>query len=127
MIERYSLPEMAEIWTDNYKLKTWLQVEIAVCEAQKELGKIPKQALEEIKNKANFDSKRVLEIEAEVRHDVIAFLTNVNEYVGESGRYIHLGLTSSDVLDTALALQLTASLDLILETVEELILSLIHI
>lgn len=121
MIERYTLPEMAEIWTDSYRMKTWLQVEIAVCEAQTELGKIPSEALEEIKKKADFDPKRVLEIEAEVRHDVIAFLTNVNEYVGESGRYIHLGLTSSDVLDTALSLQLVASLNLLLECVEELI------
>lgn len=121
MIERYSLPEMAEIWSDTYKMKTWLKVEIAVCEAQAELGKIPKEAVEEIKAKADFDPKRVLEIEAKVRHDVIAFLTNVNEYVGDSGRYIHLGLTSSDMLDTALALQLVASLDLILECVEELI------
>ena len=121
MIERYTLPEMGEIWTDNYKLKTWLQVEIAVCEAQAELGYIPSSAVEEIKAKANFDPQRVLEIEAEVRHDVIAFLTNVNEYVGDAGRYIHLGLTSSDVLDTGIALQLVVSLNLILERLEELI------
>ncbi|MGY6529438.1 MAG: adenylosuccinate lyase [Cyanobacterium sp.] len=121
MIERYTLPEMGEIWTDNYRLKTWLQVEIAVCEAQAELGHIPKEAVEEIKAKAAFDVNRVLEIEAEVRHDVIAFLTNVNEYVGDVGRYIHLGMTSSDMLDTALALQMVASLDLILEAVEETI------
>lgn len=111
---------MGELWTETYKLQTWLQVEIAVCEAQAELGTIPKSAVEEIKAKANFDPKRVLEIEAEVRHDMIAFLTNVNEYVGDAGRYIHLGLTSSDVLDTALALQLVASLDIILEYVEKL-------
>ncbi|MEB3191548.1 MAG: adenylosuccinate lyase [Snowella sp.] len=121
MIERYTLPEMGNLWTDAYKLKTWLDVEIAVCEAQAELGYIPAEAVEEIKAKANFDPQRVLEIEAEVRHDVIAFLTNVNEYVGDAGRYIHLGLTSSDVLDTALALQLVASLDLILERLEDLI------
>jgi adenylosuccinate lyase len=121
VIERYTLPEMANLWSETYKLKTWLQVEIAVCEAQAELGYIPSQAVEEIKAKADFDPKRVLEIEAVVRHDVIAFLTNVNEYVGEAGRYIHLGLTSSDVLDTALALQLVASLDLLLQRLEELI------
>ena len=120
MIERYTLPEMGEIWTDTYKLKTWLEVEIAVCEAQAELGYIPTEAVEEIKAKADFDPQRVLEIEAEVRHDVIAFLTNVNEYVGDAGRYIHLGLTSSDVLDTGLALQMVASLNLILEKLEEL-------
>lgn len=112
---------MGELWTETYKLKTWLQVEIAACEAQAELGYIPAEAVEEIKAKANFDPKRVLEIEAEVRHDVIAFLTNVNEYVGDAGRYIHLGLTSSDVLDTALALQLVASVDVLLGQLESLI------
>ncbi|HBL14567.1 MAG TPA: adenylosuccinate lyase [Cyanobacteria bacterium UBA11162] len=120
MIERYTLPEMGELWTETYKLKTWLQVEIAVCEAKAELGEIPAEAVEEIKAKANFNPQRVLEIEAEVRHDMIAFLTNVNEYVGDAGRYIHLGLTSSDVLDTALALQMVASLNLILERLEDL-------
>ncbi|PSO50391.1 MAG: adenylosuccinate lyase [Cyanobacteria bacterium SW_9_44_58] len=120
MIERYTLPEMGELWTEQAKLKTWLQVELAVCEAQGELGAIPESALAEIKEKADFDPQRVQEIEAEVRHDVIAFLTNVNEYVGQAGRYIHLGLTSSDVLDTGLALQLVGSLNLILEEVEAL-------
>ena len=112
---------MGDLWTENYKLKTWLQVEIAVCEAQAELGYIPAEAVETIKAKANFDAARVLEIEQEVKHDMIAFLTNVNEYVGEAGRYIHLGMTSSDVLDTALALQLVASLDVIMTHVERLI------
>lgn len=121
MIERYTLPEMGNIWTDSYRFQTWLQVEIAVCEAQADLGYIPAEAVREIKAKANFEVERVLEIEAEVRHDVIAFLTNVNEYVGDAGRYIHLGMTSSDVLDTALALQMLASLDLIIQKQEELI------
>jgi adenylosuccinate lyase len=80
LIERYTLPEMGNLWTETYKLKTWLQVEIAVCEAQAELGYIPAEAVETIKAKANFDPQRVLEIEAEVRHDMIAFLTNVNEH-----------------------------------------------
>ena len=126
MIERYTLPEMGELWTDAYKFKTWLQVEIAVCEAQAKLGQIPAEAVAEIKAKANFEPQRVLAIEAEVRHDVIAFLTNVNEYVGDAGRYIHLGLTSSDVLDTALALQLVASLKLILERLDQLIEAIRH-
>ncbi|WP_346293846.1 adenylosuccinate lyase [Sphaerothrix gracilis] len=121
MIERYTLPEMGDLWTDTYKMKTWLQVEIAVCEAQAELGYIPPDAVEEIKAKADFNPERVLEIEAEVRHDVIAFLTNVNEYVGEAGRYIHLGMTSSDMIDTALSLQLRDSLHIILNHVESLI------
>lgn len=121
MIERYTLPEMGDLWTDEHKFRTWLQVEVAVCEAQAELGKIPADAVETIKAKANFEVKRILEIEAEVKHDVIAFLTNVNEYVGEAGRYIHLGMTSSDVLDTAIALQLVASLDILLTQLENLI------
>ena len=124
LIERYTLPEMGNIWTDSYRFQTWLQVEIAVCEAQADLGYIPAEAVREIKAKANFDVKRVLEIEAEVRHDVIAFLTNVNEYVGDAGRYIHLGMTSSDVLDTALALQMLASLNLIILLQEELIVAI---
>ena len=115
---------MGHLWTDAYKFKTWLDVEIAVCEAQAELGKIPADALATIKEKANFDPARILEIEATVKHDVIAFLTNVNEYVGEAGRYIHLGMTSSDVLDTALALQLVASLDLLQQHVDQLIAAL---
>lgn len=112
---------MGDLWTDDYKFQTWLRVEIAVCEAQAELGYIPKEAVEEIKAKAKFDPKRILEIEAEVRHDVIAFLTNVNEYVGDAGRYIHLGMTSSDMLDTALSLQMVDSLQVILIHVENLI------
>ncbi|MEM7769552.1 MAG: adenylosuccinate lyase [Cyanobacteria bacterium P01_A01_bin.37] len=120
MIERYTLPEMGDLWTDDYKLKTWLQVEIAVCEAQADLGYIPSEAVQEIKEKAAFDRLRVLEIEKEVKHDVIAFLTNVNEYVGDVGRYIHLGMTSSDMLDTALALQLVSSLDVIMSQLESL-------
>jgi adenylosuccinate lyase len=112
---------MGELWTDTYKLKTWLQVEIAVCEAQAELGYIPAEAVADIKAKANFDPQRVLEIEKETKHDVIAFLTNVNEYVGDAGRYIHLGMTSSDMLDTALSLQMLASLDVIMTQLEALI------
>ena len=112
---------MGELWTDQYKFQTWLQVEIAVCEAQAKLGKIPKEAVDTIKEKADFDVERILDIEREVKHDVIAFLTNVNEYVGDAGRYIHLGMTSSDVLDTALSLQIVASHKLILTHVENLI------
>ncbi|MDX2271284.1 MAG: adenylosuccinate lyase [Cyanobacteriota bacterium] len=121
MIERYTLPEMAHLWSQDYKYQTWLRVEIAVCEAQAHLQRIPVEALAEIKAKANFSSERIQQIEVEVRHDVIAFLTNVNEFVGEAGRYIHLGLTSSDVLDTALSLQLLASLDLLLLRLDDLI------
>lgn len=106
MIDRYSRPKMSQIWSETNKFHCLLQVELAVCEVQAELGAIPKEAFEVIKRKAAFDIPRIEEIEQEVRHDVIAFLTNVAENVGEEARYIHLGLTSSDVLDTALALRL---------------------
>jgi adenylosuccinate lyase len=121
VIERYTLPEMGAIWSDQYRFQTWLEVEVAVCEAQAELGYIPAEAVAEIKAKAQFDVARVLEIEKEVKHDVIAFLTNVNEYVGDAGRYIHLGMTSSDVLDTALSLQIVTSMDLVMKQLEDCI------
>ena len=113
MIERYTNPEMGNIWSDQAKYQTWLNVEIAACEANCKLGKIPQSAMETIRTKAKFKPERILEIEEEVRHDVIAFLTNVNEYVGDAGRYIHVGMTSSDVLDTGLALQLKSSVKLL--------------
>ena len=104
---------MGNIWSEKAKYQTWLDVEIAACEANCKLGKIPLNAMETIRSQANFTPERILEIEAEVRHDVIAFLTNVNEYVGDAGRYIHVGMTSSDVLDTGLALQLKSSVKLL--------------
>lgn len=103
MIARYTLPEMARIWSEENKFRKWLDVEIYACEAMADLGQIPEEALAEIKEKADFDVRRIAEIEAVVDHDVIAFTTNVGEYVGEAAKYIHLGLTSSDVLDTSLA------------------------
>lgn len=114
MIPRYSRPEMASIWTDENKMATWLKVEIAVCEAWHEHGLIPADALNDIREKAAFDVARVLEIEKETRHDVIAFLTNVGEYVGDASKFIHYGMTSSDMLDTGLALQLTQAADILL-------------
>ena len=120
MIERYTLPEMGNIWTEQAKYQSWLEVEVAACEANWQLRKIPDHAIKEIREKATFDAQRILEIEAEVRHDVIAFLTNVNEYVGDSGRFIHVGMTSSDVLDTGLALQLKSSVNLLLNEISEL-------
>ncbi len=103
---------MGEIWTDRAKYQSWLDVEVAACEANCQLGKIPVSEMQQIRERAAFEPERILEIEAEVRHDVIAFLTNVNEHVGEAGRYIHVGMTSSDVLDTGLALQLKSSVAL---------------
>ncbi|APB33567.1 adenylosuccinate lyase [Gloeomargarita lithophora Alchichica-D10] len=121
MIERYTLPAMGQLWTDEYKFHTWLDVELAVCEAQTTLGQIPGEVMHQIRQRAQFDPQRIQEIEQTVRHDVIAFLTNLNESLGDAGRYVHLGLTSSDVLDTGLALQLVGSLEVILAQVEPLI------
>ena len=106
MIERYTLPEMGAIWTEEAKMRAWLDVEIAAVKAWHRLGKVPREAVAEIEAKADFDVSRVAEIEATTNHDVIAFLTNVAEYVGESSKYVHYGMTSSDMLDTALALQI---------------------
>ena len=104
MIQRYTLPEMAQIWSEENKFQKWLDVEVYACEAMVGLGQIPQEAFLEIKTKAGFNAQRIAEIEAVVDHDVIAFTTNMGEHVGEAAKYIHLGLTSSDVLDTALAL-----------------------
>ena len=111
MIERYTLPAMGAIWTERNKYRKWLKVELAVCEAWSELGEIPSKALEQIKKKASFSIKRIEEIEKVVKHDVIAFLTSVAEKVGKDARYIHLGLTSYDVVDTALSLLIRESLE----------------
>src|SRR5659263_93894 len=114
LFPKYSRPEMSAIWMDESRMATWLEVEIAVCEAWAERGLIPAEALAQIKEKAAFDVARVLEIEQETRHDVIAFLTNVGEHVGEASKYIHYGMTSSDMLDTGLGLQLKAASDILL-------------
>lgn len=106
MIERYSREEMKKIWNLEQKFGYYLQVELAVCDAYNKTGVIPDEALKEIKEKATFSVSRIDEIEREVNHDVIAFLTNVNENVGENSRFIHMGMTSSDVIDTAFALQI---------------------
>ena len=118
MIERYTRPEMGKIWTEEAKYASWLRVEVAVCEALSARGEIPAEALNNIKTRADFEVKRIDEIEAVTRHDIIAFLTNVAEYVGPDSRYIHLGLTSSDVLDTALALRLQEASALIMQNLE---------
>ena len=115
MIERYSREEMAKIWDLNSKFNYYLQVELAVCDAYAELCTIPQEAAEEIRKKATFSVERIDEIEREVRHDVIAFLTCVNESLGDLGRYVHVGMTSSDVIDTAFALQIQDSGRIILE------------
>lgn len=113
MIERYSRDEMKNIWDLQTKFQYYLDVEIAVCEAYSRLGQIPSDALERIKASAAFSLQRIDEIEAVVNHDVIAFLTNVNETLGDDAKYMHMGLTSSDIIDTALALQIQAASDII--------------
>lgn len=124
MIERYTRPEMGKIWEDEFKYSTWLKIEILACEARAEMGEIPKEDLEIIKSKSNFDVKRILEIEEETKHDVIAFLTNVAEYVGPESRHIHYGMTSSDILDTTLSYQMKAAGEILLNDLEKLKISL---
>jgi len=114
MIQRYTLPEMGKIWSDEFKYKTWLDIEILACKARYEMGQIPVEDLNQITEKANFEINRVLEIEETTKHDVIAFLTNVAEYVGPASRHIHYGMTSSDVLDTALSVQMKSAGELLL-------------
>ncbi len=117
---------MGNIWTDENKFRTFLDIEILACEAQAELGIIPKEAVKKIKEKAKFDVQRIDEIEQTVKHDVIAFLTNVGEYVGDEARFIHVGMTSSDVLDTGLAIQMKQSGELLLKDLELLAEVLAH-
>lgn len=114
MIERYTRKEIGDIWTEENKLRCWLKVELAVCDAWAGRGKIPAESLKTIRKKADFDLRRVKEIEETVRHDVIAFLTNVAEHVGPDARYIHFGMTSYDMLDTALALQVKSAGEILL-------------
>jgi adenylosuccinate lyase len=115
VIERYTLPEIGAVWTEEAKYRAWLEVELAVCRARAQLGEIPTEEVEELAEKADFSVERIHEIEQETNHDVIAFVTNVAEYAGDVARHFHFGLTSSDVLDTAGALQLREALDLILD------------
>lgn len=118
MIERYTRPGMGALWTDERKFQTWLAVELAACEAMAQAGQIPRKDWGLIRRKAAFDVKRIRKIEAEVRHDVIAFLTNVSEHVGPAARHVHKGLTSSDVVDTALSVNLVKAADLLIAGVE---------
>jgi adenylosuccinate lyase len=114
MIARYTRPAMGRIWDEHNKFQIWLDIEILACEAQAENGVIPREAVDVIRAKASFDVGRIEEIEREVKHDVIAFLTNVGEHVGPEARYIHLGMTSSDVLDTCLAVQMKQAGEILL-------------
>lgn len=115
MIERYTLPEIEQVWSQENRFRKMLEIEIFACEKMSQMGLIPSEALNEITAKADFDIERIKEIEKETKHDVIAFLTNVAENVGPASKYIHMGMTSSDVLDTSLALQMKEASQLILQ------------
>jgi len=121
MIERYSRPQMRSIWELRNKFEKWLEIEVLATEAHVKLGIVPEDALKEIKERAAFSVERIEVIEAEVHHDVIAFLTNVAENVGPASRYVHYGLTSSDVVDTGLAVQMKEAMDILIEDVREMV------
>ena len=121
MIERYTLPEMGAVWTEQNKFQKWLDVELAVCEVHADMGTIPRDALQEIKERARFSVERINEIEGTTNHDVIAFTTNLAEEIGAASRFVHFGLTSSDVVDTANALLLRDACDLLLKKVDALL------
>ena len=121
MIARYSRPEMTSIWSEEAKFQIWFEIEAHACDAMAELGVIPAKAAKAVRKRGGFDIARINEIERETRHDVIAFLTNLAEHVGEEARFVHQGMTSSDVLDTALAVQLTRASDLLLEGIDKVL------
>jgi len=124
MITRYSLPKMANIWSDQNKFQKMLDIEILACEAMADLGKVPRKELKKIKSRAKFNVKRIEKIEQKTRHDVIAFLHNIAEHVGPSSRFVHQGLTSSDVLDTALSVMMKESADILIGDLKKLKLEL---
>ncbi len=121
MIDRYASAQMTAIWSDDNRFKLWREVETVVCEVRADRGEIPADAAAEIRAKGDFDTQRVLEIERTVQHDVIAFLTNMAEYIGPSSRFVHQGMTSSDLLDTALALQIKEAGQILRESLVELL------
>jgi len=120
MIPRYTRPEMGRVWTDQRKFETWLAIELLVCEALSGLGQIPAETVREIRKKATFNVERINEIEKVTKHDVVAFLTNVGESIGPLSRYLHYGLTSSDILDTSLAMLLKEASDIIIQDIHRL-------
>src|SRR6266513_5174628 len=120
MIDRYTLPEMGALWSEETKFQKWLDVEMAVCEVHADMGTIPRDVLEQIKSRAKFSVERINEIEKTTDHDVIAFTTNLAENIGEASRFVHYGLTSSDVVDTANALLLRDASELLLKKIDEL-------
>ena len=121
MIPRYSRPQMASIWSPETRFRIWFEIEAHALDRMAELGIVPKEAARAVWEKGNFDVERIDEIEAEVKHDVIAFLTSVAEHVGPEARFLHQGMTSSDVLDTCLAVQLSRAADLLIEDLDGLL------
>jgi adenylosuccinate lyase len=121
MIARYASPDMTRIWSDENRFRLWLEMETTVCEVRAELGQIPREAAGAIRERGGFDTARVLEIEAVVQHDVIAFLTSVAEHIGEESRWVHQGMTSSDLLDTAFALQIREAGEVLRRSLVELL------
>ena len=124
MIPRYSRPEMAAIWTPETKFQIWFEIEAHACDAQAALGVIPEAAAKAVRERGRFDIERIDEIERETRHDVIAFLTNLAEHVGPEARFVHQGMTSSDVLDTCLAVQLARAADILIADIDALMAAL---
>ena len=120
MIPRYSLPKMSAIWDEQNKFQKMLDIEILACEAMANLGKVPRKELKKIKSKARFSVKRIEKIEQKTRHDVIAFLHNIAEHVGPASRFVHQGLTSSDVLDTALSVVMKEAADMLIVNLNKL-------
>ena len=120
MIPRYTRPEMAKIWSEKNKFSIWLEIEILACEAMAKLGDIPQSAVDNIRKNAKIDTEKILEIEEVTKHDVIAFLTNLEESIGDDSRYVHLGLTSSDILDTCFAVQIKQAGELLISQLEKL-------
>ena len=121
MIERYCLPKMAGIWQEDFKFKAMLEIELLALEALTQQKKVPLQALKRIKKKARFSLPEIKKIEEKTQHDVVAFVTNVAQYIGPDAKYLHLGLTSSDILDTALGVQLKAASEVLVEDVNRLL------
>ena len=124
MIERYSRKEIKNIWEDKNKYSIWLDIEIAAAQAMEKFRIIPKGVSKKVKSKAKINVKRILQIEEKVKHDVIAFLTSINEKVGKDARYLHKGMTSSDVLDTCFNLQLKQSGEILLKDIDQLLISI---
>src|SRR5512135_1241741 len=121
MIPRYTRERMADVWEAENRFRKWLQIEVSACEAMSKLGLVPVSAMKEVRKKAGFDVARIEEVEKIVKHDVIAFLTVVSERVGPAARYLHLGMTSSDVLDTSFAMQLVEACGILEEDLRTLL------